>query len=207
MHGVQLIYNQDLKFHIDKALSLPGSKIAEFGVSRDYGSSSHLFELSAVSNSEMLLVDPNKETLDQVKVKLGESRVKYFNEKGEDVGPEYLEGVTVAHLDGFDIVTAHKHKQSTIDAYQSIGIDLLKEGNYLSALSHFQITRNLLDGNDPASRMVIIFDDTWLERGLWMGKGATAIPYLLNKGFYCVTKPSAPCFQFKKYKWGVAFVR
>jgi hypothetical protein len=33
---------------------------------------------------------------------------------------------------------------------------------------------------------LVCFDDTWIEDGLWVAKGTTAMPYLLENGFEVV---------------------
>lgn len=207
MHGIELINFKDVKIAIERSLSETKLGILEFGVSRDYGSSSHLYELHKNFGVPLGLCDPNKDTLDKIQQELSHDKgVSFYAEKGEDLSDEGYKNTGLAHLDGFDIVHRHPHKQSTIDAYTSVGIDLLRDGNHLSALSHLLIAKKLL-ANNPTGPMTILFDDTWWENGRWMGKGATAIPYILANGFRCISNPSVPFYEPRKYKWGVAFER
>ncbi|MDB4219543.1 hypothetical protein N9782_04650 [Emcibacteraceae bacterium] len=207
MHGIELINFKDVKRAIDRSLSDTKLGILEFGVSRDFGSSSHLYDIHKKFNVPLGLCDPNKDTLDNIKLELkDEEGISFYYEKGEDLDDSYYKNIGLAHLDGFDIVTWHPHKQSTIDAYTSAGIDLLRDGNHFSALSHLQIAEKLLV-NNPTGPMTILFDDTWWQKGIWKGKGATAIPYLLANGFRCISKPSTSFYEPRKYKWGVAFER
>lgn len=205
MHGIQLLNNEEVYRYSKLALqSSPG--IMEFGVSRDYGSTKLISDLAIETNSSIKLVDPNRGTLDEA-VSSVDSNISFEKicEKGEDVDQDYFNNVGLFHLDGFDIITSHKHKQSTIDAYAEAGIDLLKDGNVLAASSHYKIAEKILISN-ANKNCVVLFDDTWIYNGVWQGKGATAVPMLISNGFYLISKPSR-CRILKQYKWGVALYR
>ena len=207
MHGIQLLeHNKDVIRYAKKALvECPG--IMEFGVSRDYGSTKIISDLAIETNSTIKLVDPNNDTLQKAVSSVNEDiSFQTICAKGEDVDQNCFEGVGLFHLDGFDIVVSHKHKQSTIDAYTHAGIDLLRDGNVLAASSHYEITKKIISSNTTKPSLVI-FDDTWMEGGVWHGKGATAVPLLINSGFSLISKPSRSKLFIKKFKWGVALYR
>lgn len=208
MHGIQLLENNNsiVRFARRSLAKAPG--IMEFGVSRDYGSSSVLAKFALECQSELVLVDPNEATLEQASKSIEDSiHHKVIHEKGEDVAVGDFANMGVFHLDGFDIVTAHKHKASTIEAYAKVGIDLLADGNVLAAQSHFQIAQKLVAAN-PEGPRIVLFDDTWCSYGgEWKGKGATAVPYLISNGFVPVSPIAAPFWQLRRYKWGMALFR
>lgn len=205
MHGIELLTrSHEIRRRAQEALrARPG--IMEFGVSRDYGSSSFLALLAQEQGARLKLVDPNAETLEKARQSLGDDfPCDAFEMPGEDVAQSDFLSVGVYHLDGFDIVTSHRHKQSTIAAYERIGLDLLRDGNVLSAKSHYLISEKIVNAADGAPTLVI-FDDTWCTRGgIWMGKGATAVPYLIANGFVLVSSAQPPWWQPRKFKWGVA---
>lgn len=207
MHGIQLLENnKDVVRYAKKALA-QSSGIMEFGVSRDYGSTKIISDLAIETNSIIKLIDPNDGTLQKATSSVNDAiSFETICAKGEDVDQEKFEGVGLFHLDGFDIVVSHKHKQSTIDAYADAGIDLLKDGNVLAATSHYEITKKIISSNISKPSLVI-FDDTWMQGGVWFGKGATAVPLLINSGFSLISKPSRSKFFMKQFKWGVALYR
>ncbi len=205
MHGIELLKSEKVYRHSKLALEeSPG--IMEFGVSRDYGSTKLISNLAIETCSRIKLVDPNKNSLTAAALSVDSSiPFEEICEKGEDVDQEHFENVGLFHLDGFDIVTSHKHKQSTIDAYASAGIDLIKDGNELSAKSHLKISEKILISNSN-KKCLILFDDTWFQNGVWLGKGATAVPMLISNGFQLISKASR-CRILKQYKWGIALYR
>jgi hypothetical protein len=205
MHGIELLRNNDVYRYAKLALeSSPG--IMEFGVSRDYGSTKLISDLAITTNSTIKLVDPNKITLEEAALSVNKSiSFETICEKGEDVDQDCFKNVGLFHLDGFDIITSHEHKQTTIDAYAHAGIDLLKDGNVHAAQSHYKIAEKVLVSN-ASKNCVILFDDTWVQNGVWQGKGATAVPMLISNGFFLISKPSR-CRFLKQYKWGVALYR
>jgi hypothetical protein len=211
VHGIELINNNSVVQHWLDYVLTQKLDIMEVGVSRDYGSSSHLVQLLSQYSVLLKLIDPNSDTLKAVEASMGQSDKKnsifYYPVPGEDLELKEFKNIGFAHLDGYDIITRHKHKESTIQAYASIGHNLLLEGNVRSSISHFLICKKLVSENID-SPMLIILDDTWLEKGVWMGKGATAIPFLIANGYALITNPSATGInRLRKYAWGVAFIR
>jgi hypothetical protein len=205
MHAIELLKNKEVYRYSKLALeSSPG--IMEFGVSRDFGSTKLISDLAIETKSTIKLVDPNINTLEKAVLSLDlDISFERICKKGEDVDQEYFKNVGLFHLDGFDIVTSHKHKKSTVDSYADAGIELLKDGNVLSAISHYKIAEKILIINSNKN-CVILIDDTWIQNGVWQGKGATTVPLLISNGFYLISKPSRNRI-LKKYKWGVALFR
>ena len=206
MHGIELLKKRNvLRYALTALRSNPS--IMEFGASRDFGSTRLISDLALKTNSSVKLVDPNQKTLTNAKNSVkDELKLETFCSKGEDLEIEFFKDIGLFHLDGFDIVTSHPHKKTTLEDYRKNGIDLIKDGNVLSAESHLRISTKIVDAseNNPC---IIIFDDTWAYKGIWYGKGATAVPFLISQGFSLISKPSRNPFLFFKYKWGVALYR
>ena len=206
MHGIELLNNTAVKRYCNLALR-QNSSIMEFGASRDFGSTRLVSDLARETNSSVKLVDPNSKTLSDAENSVEDGlKLETFCVKGEDLDLENFKNVGLFHLDGFDIVTSHPHKKSTIEDYKKNGIDLLNDGNVLSAESHLKISQKIIQAreNNPC---VVIFDDTWAYKGIWYGKGATAVPLLISKGISLVSKPSRNPFLFFRYKWGIALYK
>ncbi len=163
-----------------------GLTVVEVGSERGGGSTHTLAKFCQKHKLNLITIDPNKDTHRSAKRLLSKFNNKGFqaiNAKGEEYLCSYNKGdILLAYLDGFDVVIReHTHKPSTIAAYQRQGIDLLKDGNKISAKVHLQATlcveKNLVHGG------MIAFDDSWHANEGWQGKGKTAIPYLIDQGF------------------------
>lgn len=207
MHGIQIVLK---KINNYSYLFKENMNIIEIGSSRDDGSTFYLSKLCLKYKMNLYTIDPdeksNRNALDVFAKFDCPANLHAILEKGE----VYLKnnapkGIVLAYLDGFDIVTKHPHKQSTIDAYNKQGIDLLKDGNRISAEIHLETTKYIVENSVPQN--IICFDDTWCENGNWMGKGATAVPYLLENDYSLITPPSRKWYFRKKYNHGVALMK
>lgn len=163
-----------------------GQTVIEVGSNRDAGSSNHLIRWCDQHQLNFITIDPNAATSKAVQSILdahAPDRMKAVNLPGEVFLKDYHgNDIIFAYLDGFDVVIPGvPHKQSTIDAYARNGIDLLTDGNRISAELHLEtakyVAANLL------LHGIIGFDDTWEVNGEWFGKGATSVPYLLERGY------------------------
>lgn len=206
MHGIDLLKKKTILRYAMIALKF-NPNIMEFGVSRDFGSTRLISDLAIKTNSSIKLVDPNqKNLLNAVNSVEDKLKLETYCSKGEDLQSEIFKNVGLFHLDGFDIVTSHSHKKSTIEDYKNNNIDLIKDGNVLSAESHFKISLKIIEvsKNYPC---LIIFDDTWADNGIWYGKGATAVPKLISEGFSLISNASRNSFLLNRYKWGIALYK
>lgn len=99
---------------------------------------------------------------------------------GEEFLAEY-EGkkIGICYLDAFDLITDWPHKESTVESYKKRDAEFSNEAAYKMHLdASIAIVNKVIPGG------FICFDDVWKdEKGVWQGKGKTAIPYLLEKGF------------------------
>ena len=86
-----------------------------------------------------------------------------------------------AYLDAFDI--AHgRHSQYRRDRYREIlSTEITDEGAHEMhrACAEALVTRIVPGG-------LVVIDDTWRDRDGYHGKGATAVPLLLQRGFRIV---------------------
>ena len=202
MHGIKVLLKHlpEIQEYFKK-----GKTVVEIGSTRDIGSTHYLAEICTKKGMNLITIDPTESSYKnaiEVLNKFDNPNLKAVNDTGEDFLRTY-EGkdICLAYLDGFDIVTDHPHKQSTIDAYKNVGIDLLKDGNRLSAEVHLDATESIY--NNISDKAVLCFDDTWKENNEWKGKGATAVPYLLSKGGKLISKQSKPFWKKRKYNHGV----
>ena len=180
MNSSKLIQNKYVSIFIKDILE-EQPNILEFGACRD-AYSSQIFVKYLGTSAKMHIVDPSIDAINTTKNIIKNRNVFFHNKKGEDLEDSLFANVGLVHLDGYDIVTKHKHKKTTIEAYRKIGHDLLLHGNYRSAYSHYLIVKKLLKNNNGS--VICVFDDSWIDRNnLFQGKGASAIPYLLANGF------------------------
>ena len=161
----------------------------EVGSERGVGSTYYLAKYCAEKNLSFYTIDPSNESNKSAKKilnKFKSIKLQAVKARGED----FLNGfdkqkIVLAYLDGFDVVFPGTiHSQERIDAYASWGIDLMKDGNRLSADVHLETTkyiyRNVVKGG------IIAFDDTYFDGDEWFGKGKTGIPFLLENGYELV---------------------
>ena len=115
------------------------------------------------------------------------------NAKGEDFVLNFNEKIFALYLDAFDIQEG-QHSVFRISRYSEfLEQEITNEG---SAKMHLDLCIALFEnGNNPT---YIAIDDTWLENGIWQGKGATTLPYLLEQNYLIVDKSSnAMCLKKK----------
>ena len=106
-----------------------------------------------------------------------------------DKGENFLKNTNIKfdciYLDAFDIEKPIINKlrdEFYIKNYSS------SITNDMSANIHLEITRNL--NNKINDNAIIVFDDTFINKNLFLGKGKKAIPFLINKGFKVVSSNS-----------------
>lgn len=105
--------------------------------------------------------------------------------KGEEYLGAFTGPIVAAYLDAFDI--AHgMHSAYRIDRYrQFLATDITNEA---SSRMHLECAMALVSRLVPAG--LIVIDDTWWagegNDGAWAGKGSTAVPWLLGRGFEIV---------------------
>lgn len=160
--------------------------VVEVGSERGVGSTYYLAKYCVEKNLNFYTIDPSSDSNASAKAilkKFKSLKLEAIKAKGED----FLNGfakqkIVLAYLDGFDVVFPGTiHSKDRIDAYAEWGIDLMKDGNRLSAEIHLETTKYIFE--NVVKGGIIAFDDTYFENGEWFGKGKTSIPFLLENGY------------------------
>lgn len=131
-------------------------------------------------------VDADQRNIDKLKKKL--SSYNYFNpicDKGENFLKQTTEKFDFIYLDAFDIERSVKNKYRENFYLEEYGTSITNER---SELIHLEIVKNL--EKKIHDRSIIVFDDTFIIKNSFLGKGGKAIPYLLSLGFKIIAKNS-----------------
>lgn len=158
----------------------PGEVCVEVGTTRpEHGLSGSTGELSAVCSErgvEFFTIDMNPKNIERVQ---GQGFHAICG-KGEEVLAHFTRQIDYLYLDAFDLEhsgLAHRHRR----AYgQYLDTKITKSACHKM---HLDCARAVEDKMSVGS--IIVFDDVWYDDG-WRGKGQTAIPFLLDKGFRVV---------------------
>jgi hypothetical protein len=160
--------------------------IVEIGSSRGDGST-HFFAGYVSNNNKFNFysVDINEELTRHLtkfeRVKY--SNIKILTGKGEEKLDEIDGPISYAYLDNFDLIRPGTEKDSyiveQIQKYKKdFDIEMNNENCYHAHLLQAQKI-NLKCSN----KCIIQIDDTHLSNNEWVGKGKTAVPWLLNNGW------------------------
>jgi len=95
-----------------------------------------------------------------------------------------VKSVSIAYLDGFDWMPSKEASQTWAlkqrARYRRLGVEQTNEASEREHLCEAELV-----AAKATKRCAVICDDTFWE-GRWQGKGAQAVPYLLNEGFEVV---------------------
>ena len=111
------------------------------------------------------------------------SNIKILTGKGEEKIDEINELISYAYLDNFDLIRPGTEEDSyileQITKYKTdFDVDMNNENCYQAHLTQAQKV------NSKCSKSCIIqIDDTHFSNNEWIGKGKTAVPWLLNNGW------------------------
>lgn len=90
--------------------------------------------------------------------------------------------ISILYLDNFDIIYNDLHKQSLMrrvgNVYDDRNEQLTNERSAAVHLEQIETAMPLL-----AEKNIVVIDDTQLREEGWWGKGAAAVPFLLNSGY------------------------
>jgi len=162
----------------------------EIGSERGHGSTeAHCMLCNRLGYSFITVdVDPGVCANSKKIIKLINEEFEGHNESGEDFLSEYKSEINVLYLDAFDLGHMRgrpvgDYVSDTIDTYTRRGVSLSTPNSHLA---HLTMVENAID--KMAEGGIIIFDDVYVEEydlpaGPFKGKGETAIPYLLDKGY------------------------
>jgi hypothetical protein len=131
-------------------------------------------------------VDVDNRNVERLRKKL--SHLKYFKsvcDKGENYLRITNKKFDCIYLDAFDIERSVKNKSRDNFYLKEYGSSITNEK---SEMIHLEIVKNLEKKLNDKS--IIVFDDTFINKNLYIGKGGKAIPYLLSLGFKIISKNS-----------------
>jgi hypothetical protein len=158
--------------------------LVEVGTTREkmegQGSTVELAKLANRLGLEFVTVD-----MDPVNTKQAQADLATFTSaeavtaKGEDFLASFDRPIAAAYLDAFDIQHG-QHSQYRIDRYRELlHTDITNEGSsQMHRACAEALIPKLVDGG------LVVIDDTWHEGNGYAGKGATAVPLLLQHGFH-----------------------
>lgn len=160
----------------------PGEVILEYGTEGEEGSTSFLARLGP----PVVTVDLDSAAIARARVL---PNVEAHLGQAEDILAGWDRPVRFAWLDGWDWPYDHHLGEPWLEAqrgrYLARGQDYSKQA---SQASHLKVAVLLADHVVPGG--LVAFDDTWIkdgvtwiQNGAWEGKGGTAAPALLGRGF------------------------
>lgn len=151
----------------------PEDTVIEIGSERGEGSTNYFSEFCKANDIEFhsVDIDPHNNIAERA--------------KGEEWLAKYNKQIGFAYLDNFDYIfdsiIGKDWVEEQIKGYKKFGMVM---NNKNSELAHFLQAKEVLRLSRVGTE--ILFDDTWLD-GVYRGKGATAVPYLLDNGFTVVS--------------------
>jgi len=105
-----------------------------------------------------------------------------INAKGEDFIRTYPGDISAIYLDAFDYDHGN-HSQERKERYSQILNLSITNAN--SAQMHLECAKSIVDRGEVE---IIAIDDTWRNMGMYLGKGAKAVPFLLSNSYSIVSK-------------------
>lgn len=165
--------------------SLDGKRdltLIEIGSQRGTGSTHRLSRFAKTNKMHFITVDADEDNSKAASEII--AKVNKNFEAHHQLGEKFLENypyknIGICYLDAFDLVTDWPHKQSTIESYKKRNATFTNEAAYKM---HLDAAEAVWDKVVPGG--FICFDDAWKDnQGNWQGKGKTAIPFLLSKGY------------------------
>lgn len=166
-----------------KKFSRPGLKFLEIGASREnifgQGSTKVIAEFCENNQINFISVDADKKNVENIKKDL--DNLKYSNiiyDTGENFSKINKENLDILYLDAFDIETENIPMVRKKFYRETFNKEITNEA---SAKMHKDVILNLL--NNLSENCLIVFDDTFIIKKDFFGKGQSAIPILLKQGF------------------------
>ena len=160
--------------------------VIEVGTTREkvpgQGSTVLLAAMAAKLGLPFVTVDMDPANTEQAKADLAPfPGAQAVTGKGEEYLAAFTKPVIAAYLDAFDIQHG-KHSAYREARYRRfLGVEISNEAASEMHLACAEaLVRRLVPGG------LIVIDDTWLESGEYAGKGSSAVPALLRRGFTIV---------------------
>lgn len=168
----------------DSVKELPrNSCIVEIGSQRGEGSTDYFIELARKLKVPLYTVDINYEVYIWIAHKT-HAFLMSGEEFFERVLPNIGSKIGICYMDGFDWIWQGMDGRDFIlaqkEEYKNLGFEL---HNDASQKSHVRQCQAIVDFKMDYIGTRILFDDTWPTREGYDGKGGSAVPYLLGKGY------------------------
>ncbi len=183
-------HGHNLFLYIIKKKNKDFKNFLEIGSTREeiygQGSTKIIAEYCENRMINFISVDANIKNVNRLKISLG--HLKYFKiicDKGENFLKKTTDKYDCVYLDAFDI----EKKTDTFNRnkfYKEIYHTNITNEN--SENIHLEIVISLKEKINE--RAIIVFDDTFIYKDKFYGKGGKAIPYLKNIGFEVIAQNS-----------------
>ncbi len=183
--------------------------IIEIGSDRDAGSTYYIALLANRYNLNFITVDIDEKATSRAGKIISKINKNFMaiNDFGENFLREFSGSIRLAYLDAFDI-PGNWHSRETIQSYADknlqITLDNCHKMHYECAVSLAQImpVNSFIcfdDVNPIDDQNNLIFDKVSKDYKKWSGKGALAIPFLLENDFEVIDNKRA-CALLRKTK-------
>jgi hypothetical protein len=185
------------------------SFVVEIGSDRNAGSTYHIAKLTNRYALNFITVDIDKKATARAEKILKKINKKFLaiNDYGEEYLKKFNSPIWLVYLDAFDIPGLW-HTREVIDSYNNRNIKLTLENCHKM---HYECAVSICgkmsvggfvcfdDVNPVDDSGNLIFDRVSPDYKLWSGKGATAIPYLIENGFELIDNKRA-CALLRRIK-------
>ncbi|MDA7685388.1 hypothetical protein N8608_02360 [bacterium] len=156
--------------------------IVEVGCSREIieGQNSTVQLLASAKELELPLagIDLDHANIEALERDYREFNATWITGKGEEVLQTWNKPIAAIYLDAYDFWHA-SHSELRQQSYLE---------NYGTAINDAECHTMHLEAARHCSKLIPVggligLDDTWLENGKWVGKGALALPWLVDQGW------------------------
>jgi hypothetical protein len=152
-----------------------GQVVVEIGAERGEGSTDWLSQFCAKREVKFYSVDLDPK-----------QRSRSIQADGADWLRSFNQQIKFCYLDNFDYVFPGVDPENNpeireqIERYRGFGIEMTNEGSEAAHLEQAREVHRL-----AAGRAIVVIDDTWWAAGLgsFRGKGARAVPWLIEKSW------------------------
>lgn len=156
--------------------------LVEVGCSREIIEGQHstaqLASFARQSGRIFAGIDLDPENISALRREFGDQGRHWFLGKGEDVLAHWSTPIAGLYLDAYDFWHRSHSDIREREYRRAYGAEI---NDAACHRMHLEATR--LGSRHLCSGGVLAIDDTWMEAGQWAGKGALAVPWLLEQGW------------------------
>ena len=161
--------------------------IVEIGSERGEGSTTFFVNFAKKHGVAFYTVDFDPEQYNHaaaICARAGSDNIQAFNMTGEaflkDVFPSFNKPIFFLYLDNFDFIYDHivGLVDNQVAAYRALGVTMNNTNSKIAHLQQTELAEPHMDENG-----IILCDDTFRRGDAWDGKCASAVPFLLYKGW------------------------